>query len=60
MLRAISVIAALLLTTDEAAAQQPAEPFFARKTVSVSIGYTAGGSYDLYGRLVARHLGRHL
>ena len=35
---------------------QPAEQFFVRKTVTISIGYTAGGSYDLYGRLVARHL----
>jgi tripartite-type tricarboxylate transporter receptor subunit TctC len=59
MLRASGVIAALLLIASGAAAQ-PAEPFFARKTVSISIGYTAGGSYDLYGRLVARHLGRHL
>ena len=39
---------------------QPAEPFFARKTITISIGYTAGGSYDLYGRLIARHLGRHI
>src|SRR5437870_5109091 len=39
---------------------QPAEQFFARKTVTVSIGYTAGGSYDLYGRMVARHLGKHI
>ena len=31
------------------AAAQPAEPFFARKTVTIYIGYT-GGSYDLYGR----------
>src|SRR5215510_10150948 len=36
------------------------EPFFARKTITISIGYTAGGSYDLYGRLVARHLGKHI
>jgi tripartite-type tricarboxylate transporter receptor subunit TctC len=36
------------------------EPFFARKTVTISIGYTAGGSYDLYGRMVARHLGKHI
>jgi tripartite-type tricarboxylate transporter receptor subunit TctC len=48
-----------LVSTLEAAAQ-PAEPFFARKTITISIGYTAGGSYDLYGRLVARHLGKHL
>jgi tripartite-type tricarboxylate transporter receptor subunit TctC len=39
---------------------QAQEPFFARKTITVSIGYTAGGSYDLYGRLVARHLGKHI
>jgi tripartite-type tricarboxylate transporter receptor subunit TctC len=37
-----------------------AEPFFAHKTITISIGYTAGGSYDLYGRLVARHIGRHI
>jgi len=39
---------------------QAQEPFFARKTITISIGYTAGGSYDLYGRLVARHLGKHI
>jgi tripartite-type tricarboxylate transporter receptor subunit TctC len=39
---------------------QPAEPFFARKTVTIYIGYTAGGSYDLYARLIARHLGKHI
>src|SRR5499427_10196 len=33
---------------------------FAGKTVTIYIGNTAGGTYDLMGRLVARHLGRHL
>lgn len=33
---------------------------FAHKTITLYIGNTAGGSYDLYGRLVARHLGRFL
>src|SRR5438477_9909374 len=42
------------------ASAQSAEQFFARKTVTISIGYTAGGSYDLYGRLVARHFGKHI
>jgi tripartite-type tricarboxylate transporter receptor subunit TctC len=50
---------ALLLWAGSADAQ-PVEQFFARKTVTVTIGYTAGGSYDLYGRLVARHLGKHI
>ena len=39
---------------------QPPEPFFARKTVIIYVGYTAGGSYDLYSRLIARHLGKHI
>jgi tripartite-type tricarboxylate transporter receptor subunit TctC len=43
-----------------AATAQAQEPFFAHKTITISIGYTAGGSYDLYGRLVARHLGKHI
>jgi tripartite-type tricarboxylate transporter receptor subunit TctC len=30
------------------------------KRVDLLIGYTPGGSYDLYARLVARHLGRFL
>src|SRR5260370_28061075 len=52
-------IALLLLAAGEAATQ-PADQFFARKTVTITIGYTAGGSYDLYGRMVARHLGKHI
>lgn len=30
------------------------------KTVTLYIGFGPGGGYDFYGRLVARHLGRHL
>src|SRR5215813_11694126 len=54
----IVVVAATLTLT--AAQAQPGEPFFARKTITISIGYTAGGSYDLYGRLIARNLGKHI
>jgi tripartite-type tricarboxylate transporter receptor subunit TctC len=32
----------------------------APKRIDLLIGYTPGGSYDLYARLVARHLGRFL
>ena len=30
------------------------------KTVSVIIGFGPGGGYDLWGRTVARHIGKHL
>src|SRR5580704_468875 len=33
---------------------------FTGKTITIYVGYTAGGSYDLYGRLISRHLGQHL
>jgi tripartite-type tricarboxylate transporter receptor subunit TctC len=56
----IAALATLAGTFDGHAYAQPAEPLFARKTINIYIGYTAGGSYDLYGRLVARHLGKHL
>ena len=43
------------------ASAQPAEQqIFAGKSITIYVGYTAGGSYDLYGRLIARHLGAHL
>jgi len=57
LLLAPLVSTSLLGTSPSAHAQ---EPFFARKTITISIGYTAGGSYDLYGRLVARHIGKHI
>ena len=41
-----------------AAAQEPAS--FAGKTVTVAIGSGTGGSHDQYGRLIVRHMGRHL
>ena len=34
--------------------------FYARKTVTIGVGSSAGGNYDLYARLVARHLGQHI
>src|SRR5262245_25779852 len=55
-----AALAAATVLVPMAAPAQQAEPFFARKTITVSIGYTSGGSYDLYGRLVARHLGKHI
>lgn len=33
---------------------------FKGKQVTIQIGYGSGGSYDVYGRLAARHLGKYL
>jgi len=40
-------------------AQTPAE-FYKGKTVEIYVGYSVGGGYDLYARLLARHMGKHI
>jgi len=42
-----------------AAAQSP-EAFYQGRKMDMVIGYSAGGTYDLYARLVARNLGNYL
>jgi tripartite-type tricarboxylate transporter receptor subunit TctC len=36
------------------------EDFYKGKTISLIIGYSVGGGYDLYGRLLARHIGKYI
>src|SRR6266849_360969 len=43
-----------------ARAQNAVEEFYRGKTVTILIGHPAGGSYDLYARLAAAHLGRFI
>jgi tripartite-type tricarboxylate transporter receptor subunit TctC len=53
-----ALVAAALLGAAPAGAQSAAEPF--AKSVTLIIGFGPGGGYDLWGRLVARHIGKHL
>jgi tripartite-type tricarboxylate transporter receptor subunit TctC len=48
-----------LLPAEPANAQNPAD-FYRGKTVELQIGYSVGGGYDAYARLIARHMGRHI
>jgi tripartite-type tricarboxylate transporter receptor subunit TctC len=34
--------------------------FYGGRTVRLVVGFTAGGGFDVYSRLIARHLGRHI
>jgi tripartite-type tricarboxylate transporter receptor subunit TctC len=49
---------ALLMAQPVAAAG--VEDFYKGKTVSLVIGYSVGGGYDLYGRLLARHMAKYI
>ncbi|MCC6889268.1 MAG: hypothetical protein IT536_12100 [Hyphomicrobiales bacterium] len=51
---------ALAISMIMAASQSPAEGANIPSKITLAIGTNAGGGYDLYGRLVARHIGRFL
>lgn len=54
---ALAAMAAPMLTATESWSENVD---FKGKQVTISIGYGSGGSYDVYGRLVARYMGRYL
>lgn len=57
--RATFVSIAVLGLATTAAAQSP-EEFYRGKNVTLVVGYAAGGGYDIYGRLLARHMGKYV
>ncbi len=60
MLRmATGAFAALVLFAGTAAADDVAN-FYKGRDVSLVIGYSVGGGYDAYARLLARYIGKHI
>ena len=51
---ALAVPAGAQAQTDAVAA------FYKGKTITMTVGYSAGGGYDIYARMLARHMGKHL
>lgn len=49
-----------LLVGATAATAQTVESFYKGRTLTVIVGNSAGGGYDLNARLLARHMARHL
>jgi len=39
---------------------QGASDFYKGRTINLYIGYSPGGAYDLYARVIARHMGVHI
>ena len=54
------VSVAMLASLARPAAAQSVEEFYRGKTVIVAIGFSVGGGYDLYARLLARHIGKYI
>ena len=49
-----------VLSVSAGANAQSVEEFYRGKTVTMLIGVSAGGEYDLHARLIARHIGKHI
>ena len=59
-LAAVVVVSALAIAAAPPPASGQSPPSLAGKNVQMLIGFGPGGGYDLWGRVVARHIGKHL
>jgi len=58
--REISIAFAFAVTVAGGAAAQTPEQFYKGRIVDLVIGYPPAGSNDVYARLLARHIGKHI
>lgn len=57
----LAVFAGLLAVAPASAQNDKAlADFYAGKTVTISVGFSAGGIFDLYARILSRHMGQHI
>jgi tripartite-type tricarboxylate transporter receptor subunit TctC len=57
---AAAAMAVGLLAGSTVAQADDIADFYRGKTLSIVIGYSVGGGYDIFARLLAQHLGRHV
>jgi tripartite-type tricarboxylate transporter receptor subunit TctC len=53
-------VCSLSLTFTQTGRADPIEDFYHGKEINLVIGYTPGGLYDIFGRLVAQFMGDHI
>jgi len=58
--RALAALCFALAAPAAPAAAQDAASFYRGKTVRIVVGFSSGGGYDVYARVLARHLARHI
>ena len=52
--------ATIVVSTASFAAAQSAADFYKGKNIDLYIGYSVGGAYDLYARMLAKHMSKHI
>src|SRR5262245_8477377 len=58
-----ALLLALVFLAAEPAATAHAQSvadFYRGRTVPLTVGYSTGGGYDTYARILARHMGKHI
>lgn len=56
--KTVGVLLILIAMVGQAHAQ--ATPFYKDKTIRIIVGFTSGGLYDQYARILARYMGKHI
>jgi tripartite-type tricarboxylate transporter receptor subunit TctC len=57
---ALSLVAALGALATTSCGEPQGGEFYRGKTIQVLIGLSPGGAYDVYARMLARHMGKHI
>src|SRR6266849_3606506 len=58
--RGVAFVALMLAIPAHPSHAASVEDFYKGRTLSIIIGYSVGGGYDTYGRLLSRYLGEHI
>ena len=53
-------VAVAVFLTYHAAQVAAQSNFFEGKSIRIIVGLAAGGGYDVYARVIARHIGKHI
>jgi len=56
----LSVICAVLVFVGGFGQPSSAQDFYSGKTIRIVVGFPAGGGFDTYSRIIARHIGKYL
>ena len=56
--KTVGILLVLIAMVGQAHAQ--ATPFYKDKTIRIIVGFTSGGLYDQYARVLARYMGKHI
>src|SRR5262245_34954037 len=60
MRRLVAALAVAIVALVAPARGQDVADFYKRNRINLIVGYGPGGGYDVYARILARHMGKHI